>query len=160
MENKKTLEYLNSKAWYRFLKVIFLGFFLISLVLVSKFVIDTGLKRIDNNRTQITCKTSNKNTYTAKELNIKLTKANFIGLEEFRDDGNKILKTCGGYIWKYSSGQTYIRLPSEVFDIKPVYTYGESLKYLIFYNFLIVLCFEIFKRVFYYIILGKIKPEK
>ena len=46
-----------------------------------------------------------------------------------------------------------------VFDIIPVYTYIQSLLLLIG-NLGILLVFEAIRRVFYYIVLGKIKPSK
>jgi len=47
-----------------------------------------------------------------------------------------------------------------MFDIKPVFTYIKFLFYFFLGNFMILLVFEVLKRVFYYIILGTFRPHK
>lgn len=43
MDNKKTISYLNSKTWYRFLKVIFLFLLLVIIIIVNCVAIDNIL---------------------------------------------------------------------------------------------------------------------
>ena len=168
MENKKTISWLNSKVWYRFLKVVFICSILFCLLIGNASLLSNGVKRLDNGKTLISCKTtSNKNTYTPNELEIKLTASNFTQDGEFIDPKSKIWKTCGGGFDPSSSFANslnlfdkYVILPNLVFDINPVYTYKEFILKFIINNLLVILFFEILRRAFYYIILGKIRPEK
>lgn len=48
----------------------------------------------------------------------------------------------------------------QLFSIKPVFTYLTFFKYFILGNMGILIAFELFRRVFYYVILGKIIPQK
>lgn len=43
MENNKTISYLNSKIWYRSLKVIFLLLLSIVILLVNVVILDDGI---------------------------------------------------------------------------------------------------------------------
>lgn len=48
----------------------------------------------------------------------------------------------------------------EVFKIEPSFTHVRFTKYLLIGNSVIVLLFEFIRRIFYYVILGKLKPLK
>lgn len=160
MENKKTISYLNDKAWYRLLKVIFILLILLCLYFLFVLLAENGIKRLDNNKTLIYCK-RNTEEFSPRELGIELTKSNFTSFGEFIDTNNKIWNTCnGGGFTNFYTSERYVTLPNDVFDIKPIYTYTEFTKHFIFYSILVLLFFEILKRTFYYIILGKINPNK
>lgn len=79
MENneKKTLQYLNSKAWYRLLKVVFGLCILIALVIFNGIIISDGVKSIDNNKTTISCSYDDKKILTPKQIGIELSNYEF-----------------------------------------------------------------------------------
>lgn len=54
---------------------------------------------------------------------------------------------------------SYLDYSVKLFDIKPVYSYGEFFTSFIIVNILILIVFEAIKRVFYYIVLGTAKPK-
>jgi hypothetical protein len=70
---KKTLQYLNSKAWYRLLKVIFGLCVLLVLGIYNFIVINDGVKNIDNDKTAISCTYGDKQTLTPKQIGIELS---------------------------------------------------------------------------------------
>lgn len=88
MENK-TLSHLNSKVWYRFIKVLYVFFFLIIVLIFNLIVLDDGIMK-----------------------------------------------------WYQNKALT------------------EFIEFLFIGNLIILLFFEILKGTFYYIVLGKFRPEK
>jgi hypothetical protein len=54
----------------------------------------------------------------------------------------------------------YLDFSFKMFDITPVFTYRGFLELFFIGNVVILLFFEVMRRVFYYIVLGSIKPEK
>jgi len=46
-----------------------------------------------------------------------------------------------------------------LFDVTPAHTYKPFLKYFIIGNLIIFLSFEIMRRMFYYIVLGTLRPK-
>ncbi|MEK7452675.1 MAG: hypothetical protein AAB614_00390 [Patescibacteria group bacterium] len=70
---KESLQYLNSKAWYRLLKVIFGLCVLLVLVIYNFIIINYGVKNIDNDKTIISCTYGNKQTLTPNKIGIELS---------------------------------------------------------------------------------------
>jgi len=54
----------------------------------------------------------------------------------------------------------YLDFSIKLFDITPAFTYAGFLKLFFIGNFVILLIFEAIRRIFYYIVLGSIKPKK
>jgi hypothetical protein len=54
---EKTISYLNSKSWYRLIKVIYIISFAVMLVGYNIFVFSNGVKKLDLHNTTITCNT-------------------------------------------------------------------------------------------------------
>lgn len=54
----------------------------------------------------------------------------------------------------------YLDYSVQLFTIKPVETHTEYFLYLFLGNLSILLVFELVRRIFYYIVLGKLRPEK
>lgn len=75
MENneKKTLQYLNLKAWYRLLKVVFGLCALVALVAFNGIIISEGVKNVDNDKTTISCTYGDKKVFTPKQIGIELS---------------------------------------------------------------------------------------
>lgn len=206
MENKKTITYLNSKIWYRLLKVIFVFFILASILAFNSLLVIEEFKKLDNNKTLILCTLKKEKSFTPKQIGIMLYNYDLgdkFDYKKFFENYNNydiqaILRNCydetntdifaiqkkyevyeravkdnkeqllesdikevqqiSDYITDSQKAE-YLDYSVKLFDIKPVYTYSEFMKYLTLGNLLILLIFEILRRVFYYIILGKIRPK-
>jgi len=75
---EKNISYLNSKIWYRTLKVLFIFIFLLALVGFNAFVFsEIGFTNLDSNKTKIICNYKDKKTFTPKEKNIYLENDDF-----------------------------------------------------------------------------------
>ncbi len=100
--DKKSLQYLNSKAWYRLLKVVFALCVLLVLGIYNFLVTSDGIKNIDNSKTVVSCTYGDKQTLTAKQIGIELSNYefkhgfNYIDFfEGYNDDTiKKIFKSC------------------------------------------------------------------
>lgn len=79
MENKKTISDLNGKAWYRFLKVVFVLCALLILGIFNFVIVSDGIKRVDNNKTLISCTYGDKETFTPKQIDVELSDYQFRG---------------------------------------------------------------------------------
>lgn len=211
MENKTT-SHLNSKAWYRFLKVIYILLFIIILLGYNLIMFSgTELKNLDQEKTLIICNYKDEKVFSPKEKNIYLSnydfkngifdyKNFFEGYNEYKIKSilencydititgnldvfaiqrgyeitgtknnkkdydknylkNEINKIMTGY--KTDSEKTsYLNYSIKLFTIDPVFTYHKFLAYFFIGNLSILLFFEIIRRIFYYIVLGTIKPKK
>ena len=73
----KTLQHLNSKAWYRLLKIVFGLCVLLILIVFNLIIIGEGVKSIDNNKTLISCTYGEKETLTPKQIGIELSNYEF-----------------------------------------------------------------------------------
>lgn len=192
---KKTISELNSKMWYRFLKVIFCVLFSLIILIFNGVIIKLGIKRLDNDKTIINCTQQDKKILSPQKIGVLFSS------DEFKDGFNyekyiynyndynlkQILNSCynpqnGGdfvdaikneygkidkndfvgpvrkkLIEKYGEP---VDFSVDVFDIKPIFTYAGFIKYFFIGNLSIFLCFEIIRRMFYYVISGTIKPKK
>jgi len=239
---EKTISYLNSKIWYRIIKVVFLLIFILSLIIYNIFsVVEIKLKNVDLNKTIITCNTHKKNptmAFTPKSINLNLSFDDFshqsFDYKDFYTNNNyavrEILKNCFTEdknrlsnlldynhdifkmqkitelqteydIWKSKDGDgyvdtngnkiytfdkkfeemreeldeynnytenllsdqdksTFLDFDVKVFEIEPSFTYTKFIKYSLIGNFSIILFFEVIRRTFYYIVLGKLIPKK
>lgn len=212
---EKTISYLNSKAWYRLIKVIYILVFITALISFNLFLYSiNGLKTVDQDKTQIQCNIGDRKTFTSKSINLNLDKSDFkndkFDYEQFFRNYNdfeikNILKECSPesaknlidsldvfriqriyeitgikgaekeYDKDYLNSETqkitsgyktsdekanYLDFSVKFFDIKPVFTYNEFIKYFLIGNLIMLLIFEGIKRIFYYIVLGSIKPKQ
>lgn len=129
MENK-TLTYLNSKVWYRLLKVVAIFTLLIATYINTVHAMRYVLKQWYT-PCMSTCAEVYKNAYEeALHKNIKLN-PNFVTGE--------------------------VKCEQNCFPKK---TWLYVLEYLIISNLLLLFAFNIGKRILYYIILGTSKPKK
>lgn len=72
-------------------------------------------------------------------------------------DMEKINKTRTAY---GSDKLKYLDFSVQLFNISPVFTYYPFIKVFLLTNTIILVIFEIFRRAFYYITLGSIRPKK
>ena len=166
----KTLEELNQKVWYRLLKVIYVLFFLLIFCISILIIVDNGFAEIDTNNIKIVCLDGNKTTFLTKDIDISLSKQNFIGNKFDYDYYVKydkihllrwaIFKQCD---YKKVTMEDMLAdkyLGKDAFEIIPKYTYTNSIKKIILSVLIIGVLFELFRRIFYYIVLGKVIPNK
>jgi len=192
MENK-TISYLNSKMWYRSLKVIFILSFILAIIFSLIGVYFEYKPEFDNEKSYVVCKDGR--TVSLEDNNIYLY-SSYVG----SDDDLTIKQRCGHSLTleELKNGvsddmiiERLLANRSKGFDvdnaIKSGYSKEEIKEYLIKnidqteyklvsiytpihwvavvgYSFLIILSmivlFEIIKRIFYYIVLGTIRPKK
>ena len=211
---EKTISHLNDKAWYRLIKVVYILFFVISLVgLNLGNYFGNGIKKVDLEKTQIQCNFQDKKNFSPKSiyLNFSLDVDDFINEKFdyehfFRGYYNEykikdILKKCytsdidgldvfvlqrhyeitgvkeakkeytqeylDSEIKKIESGYKtnddkidLLDFSIKFFDIKPVFSYSYFITFFIIGNLSIILFFELIKRIFYYVVLGTIRPKK
>ena len=145
---KNTLNYLNSKIWYRFLKLVYVFIFLIAIGgITTAMVIDERPHEvIDDSSTIISC--NNGSVYPYK--------------------GNKFsyetIRLCGGSFETKNTPNDISRLPEKNYEIKFVYKIQGSWKSVVKFELLILVIacslFEAIRRSFYYVILGTFRPKK
>jgi len=226
---EKTIGYLNSKAWYRFIKVLFGVGLLSVLVIFNVCVFRKGISKLEADKTIIQCTLGAKRSFSAESLNLR--NSDFIAeqfdYKRFYEESNgnnleNILKKCypkkpilaEGDIYNFQKiaellnkyGVTdyskvspdgtvdylnaltndkqeafkadydaylqqtkgivgreklaFLDFNFKMFDVKPAFTKKIFLLFFLIGNFTISLVFEISKRIFYYIILGSLKPKK
>lgn len=237
MSNKKTISQLNSKVWYRLLKVIYIIFILLLLLFFNAVVLyDVDTKNLDSTKTLIQCNYKDKKVFTAKSAYLNLSYSDFKNelfdyryfFEGYNDNKIKtILQQCydtenideldvfaiqriyeiDGLNYLTSENNQKITfengvsanfdgIPSpqdieevkkelfkadinkirlailtkdkikyldfniHLFNIKPVFSYAKFVIIFIICNLSIIFAFELFRRLFYYIVLGNLRPKK
>lgn len=209
MENK-TLSYLNSRVWYRLVKVAYILLFIFVLVSFNLFVIATGIKRVDLDKTRIQCSYKDKKEFSPKNINLDLKRTDFVDdqfyYRNFFGEINEyeiknILKECYDaptirnidifalqrtyeitgtkeaqkeYDKSYLSSEldkivkgyktnqekmSYLDFSINLFEIRPAFNYTTFARDFLLGNLTITLIFELFRRIFYYISLGKLNPR-
>ncbi len=73
----KIISELNNKAWYRFLKVIFVLCILLVITIFNWIIIREGVKSIDNNKTTISCTYGDKKILTPEQIALELSNYEF-----------------------------------------------------------------------------------
>lgn len=146
----KTIQELNERIWYRFLKVTII---LITIIIggFSFAVIWSSYQPIfDNIESYVKC--DNGKTIGLDENNITLY-SDYI----FSEDDKKLKTACG-------SGSKFDQyLINKNYQLISVYksrNWGEIIKYSLFVILCTILTLETIKRIFYYIVLGSLKPKK
>jgi hypothetical protein len=220
MENK-TIKHLNTKTWYRFVKVIFILLFLAVIAIGNLFVFSNGdFKQVSLDKTKITCTYGEKKSFTASDVNLysissavfsedKFNYKNFFEVygNDFaiRDILNECYSPEDKYydvfamqkvyeVWGderiqirgdtrppltetekkyldevipriegnyYPSGKSeYVDYSVKLFDISLVFDFMPFIKTFLLTNIIILAVFEIIRRAFYYITLGRLRPKK
>lgn len=186
----KTINELNSRVWYRVLKVLYI-FSFIAIVAITLFLVfvehKTPIEEIDHSNTKIICNLGNKNTFNKNQV--------FEGLDQFFKEEqyykidrlksviqnkceitqeilNKFELTRGEtkdgrtpVLW--SDGESSFNATINGltgYEIEEKYKYTGGLDAVIGYSILsllvLIIIFEAIRRIFYYIILGKLMPRK
>lgn len=164
-----TLESLNTKWWYRLLKVCYvLGFVVVCIVLIAIFFdISSSRKVVDADRTLIVCNYGNKKTLTATEAGVVLSIADYDTGQ--LSDPLRVELRAACQISQEEVQQTLSEIfkgnhPPALFDVMPAYKTAGGIWFLLSRSLILclgtLLFFEIVRRVFYYVFLGSIFPKK
>ncbi|HNV62263.1 MAG TPA: hypothetical protein PKN54_04860 [Candidatus Cloacimonas acidaminovorans] len=125
MDNKKTISYLNGKAWYRFLKVIFIFIFIAVILIANGINISEGIGRIDKDKTLIYCNGGDKRVVTARQAGVHFSNYEFIkgfNYKKFYEDHYNeydiryILMACYDEVPEYNNNED-IYLMQRVYEI-------------------------------------------
>ncbi|MFA4833785.1 MAG: hypothetical protein WC619_02975 [Patescibacteria group bacterium] len=186
---EKTISYLNSKIWYRLVKVAYIFSFLAACALTVFILFSFCYKTsevIDNPNTKIICQTGNKKQFLIKDVfsnnDIPTTIPDYyVATDKF---SKKISNFCITPLDPEKKSYTLEELQASSLEelqavgAKPKdgfipYPYRIEKKYIevkegatisVIYSLIgliiMALIFETLKRVFYYVVLGTIKPKK
>lgn len=169
MGKEKSLESLNEKAWYRLVKSVFLISFVGVLLIANAIgIMSIGIKNLNKEKTTIYCTSGDKKVLTLKQSGVYLYRSDFkngFDYKKYVASGSKytiedILKACYGESNVKSHMYFLNTLDVQLFDIKPVYSYSEFINYFLIANLSIFGFFEVLRRIFYYVVLGKIVPKE
>lgn len=165
----KTVVELNKKWWYRLLKVFFIGTVIItSLTTIYLFYEEVGYYQNDY---LIKCNYGNKESFLAykdKEIVIYGFSVYTGGLENLPDSVKKELQNACEISEEEKYEKAIMILNNadngkKLFDITetkvPVSSYFKATLWSVFSLIIIILIAEVVRRTFYYVVLGKIKPE-
>lgn len=180
---EKTISHLNSKAWYRLIKVIYLAVILIALGISTTVIVEANSRRFDNKNSYITCNDGRK--FYLKDTSVHLS-GGYVPSYYESDVRHLCLtnselgdKAKNKYPAQYSDltneeiGRRLrdnnalfiesVNVQTKNYNLTSIYkernwlmTIGKA----ILAGAIILLAFEIFRRIFYYIILGRIFPIK
>lgn len=210
----KTITDLNSKWWYRLIKVTYV-FIFISIFVIWNYIISIdGVKEVDSRGTLIICTLDNNKTINLEDTGVYFSYnelRNFNYKNFFKNNTSDVQTILGAcrkgesftYEGKtiYSKGifstndvyriqatndsklpngknkldnvpfseqlyfsntdfEDYINYNTHLFEIKPKYSYSKFINSFIIGNLLIIFAFILLRILFYYVLLGKIKPTK
>jgi hypothetical protein len=163
-----SIKELNEKIWYRLTKVIYiLCFAIILLAIVWINFNQIGTYQTD---TLITCTYGNKKSFLAyknKELYLSYDYST-IPKTLSQNSVNEIIKYCelsekelASTYGITSDGNSYQVRPFTTQEVKVnEFTYLSAILWSILYIIIAISIFELIKKTFYYIVLGKLKPNK
>jgi len=169
---ENTTTYLNTKIWYRFLKIIYVFIFISALAYGVMWLIEehSPYETVDRYKSLIVCNSGN--TYTFSEVG---NVSDDIAMKELcLSPAEKIIRKeqilNGGSGFQaflerkgLSSEPNLLAIPIN-YKIQTVYKTigGWHLVFGYFLLWILIICvaLEIIKRAFYYIVLGKINPPK
>ncbi len=218
---KKTLSYLNSRVWYRLLKVIYL-FSLVTFTAGYNLIVysSIGIQDLDLKATQINCTLKDKKVFTPASINLYLSNSAFknkkFNYKEFytgshdyeirqilnacyegtsfkpqddKYDNQKVIEIIDelGLLNKIKTNWTLEETTSadekyndykqstenapdhekieslnfniKLFEINPIFSNWTAIKFFSLGNLIIIFAFELTRRIFYYILLGKLLPR-
>jgi len=173
----KTVSELQSRWWYRFIKVLYTGcFLLVFIFFLASFYYENKSYPMNYSKTRITCLDSQKSFDIDKsELNLvddKLSNEQQEALALKYCRGKEIARQSSIDLSKYGARRVSNPFLSGSFLISnSVFTasYGVMEEKIDWSSLLIQLLylivteaflFELFRRIFYYIVLGSLRPKK
>jgi hypothetical protein len=181
MENK-TISHLNNKVWYRLIKVIYIVAILIAITISSAIIVDSNSRRFDNGKSYVICYDGKKSglkdisvylnsdyvpSYYENDIRQfcltnsdlgEIAKSKYPQYNDFsNEEVGKRLKENNSFFLKSVLVQT------KNYSLTPIYTNRNwfiTIGECILGALVILLISETIKRVFYYIVLGSLRPKK
>lgn len=171
-----TLKELNGKVWYRFLKVIFILFYLPYFILLYVVILEGGRDLHDPiipntiQETLLDPEFFKLDDYEMKRVLSSIDDKIYINLydETFKLEDKKVFFKD----LQYEQQEQFIKqlkklpVPTTHLNKKYIYDYYHiwNFKNLIIYSFILTICYilvmECIRRGFYYIVIGKIFPKE
>lgn len=168
----KTLADLNSRIWYRLLKVIYI----VSLFVVTTITVfitytyhepTSAFKVVDHRNTKIICNYGNKRTFIAGENEIYFAPADF-SAEYFpnniRESVNELCDITQEIVFELMDADMRSEATMPLFTVKEKYEsiggYAPFIFIMILETGIIFVIFELMKRAFYYVAIGTMKPPR
>lgn len=154
----KTTTDLNTKVWYRAIKVIYGLLFLVIVTLI----LSLPEEALDISNSKIVCQYGNGKQFLVKEVFDKKGMPTILPTHfdsEETEFSKKILEICeiSQVVTQkmFESGSDFVPDPYRIEE-----KYKVKIDYLILSLLTIIATFEAVRRIFYYIVLGSIKPQK
>ena len=189
MENKKTISYLNSKAWYRLIKVVFIGVIVLSILLSVLVIVDShSPQQVKDYKINCIADYTNKKTFFAEkdadiyffpygtetvyesirdDQRLRLRDVCGISSEEADKSNNETIAYINEQIKLGTDEETiedYLDKNFRAYTILETNRTEGGYLIIIAYSLLsvviLLLIAELVRRIFYYVVLGKIRPEK
>ncbi len=151
---EKTISYLNTKWYYRFVKVLFISFslMLILIVVLAIFFNSKPQQEFDGQKSYIVCNNGTKFIPHDKGVDLYI---DYVGSY----DTDTLNSWCG-----YKSSNPLLDGIYQDFKFFPAYKTNGSWFLTIAYSLIALLgtlfIVQVIRRLFYYIVLGKIFPKK
>ncbi|MFA7285309.1 MAG: hypothetical protein WC011_00470 [Candidatus Paceibacterota bacterium] len=165
---KKDLNYLNSKWWYRLIKVSFVFLFLLSFILPVVGIIFKNTPKFDNSESYVKCANGKKfilnqhdfsDSFAWRSDKEKAENICFDGVIKFRDMGNS-----RGFLSGFMTSEIVSETEnSGKYELISKYTKTNWFNMIVMSLLslaLTIIVFEFIRRLFYYIVLGSFLPEK
>ncbi|MBA3047054.1 hypothetical protein KKC83_03035 [Patescibacteria group bacterium] len=167
-----TIKTLNKKWWYRLLKICYIFCFLTAVIifLFGVYFIFVPIKTFDNNKSYILC--DNERKFNLEENNILLGSNGYISLsndKKFKllcsyDPNDPTIINNGKISFSQLMFESKIAPKTKNYQLISFYKSVGNLEiaflYLFTGLFVILITFEIIKRIFYYVLLGSVNPNK
>tara|TARA_Y100000310_G_C20484880_1_gene716416 strand:- start:431 stop:952 length:522 start_codon:yes stop_codon:yes gene_type:complete len=173
MEDKKTIKYLNNKIWYRAIKIVYIFSFFVVLAFMIVAFSEGEFTVLDVPNSKVICQYGNEKQSLMKDIFSKDKMPVFLpNYYNLRDDefSQAILKSCSiDKVIDQGPSKRFLDsvvMPgeSQVDFIPDPYRIEEEEKIQFGYTLLVLLVtiviFEVIRRIFYYIVLGIVKPKK
>jgi hypothetical protein len=165
----KTISELNSKWWYRLIKIVYILIFVVACG--TALVISYSEVGSYQNDHTVTCNYGNKSTFLAyKDKRIYVPFEDYsISLANLPENIKKEIQTACAIsdaemkekIDTYFNGTSDGKKLYEIIDTKVVVaTYLSATLWSLLSLLIIVAIFEVLRRAFYYVVLGALRPQK
>ena len=149
---EKTINYLNTKWYYRFVKVAFILLSLLAVVIVLSVTFESSkpYQTFDNDKSYITC--SNNVKYYLPSTGVSLYSSYL-----YSWDIDKLNTLCGSNTPLNLFNNQRFKLVSVYKDVG---SWPEAIFSCLIAFLITFLTIEVIRRIFYYIVLGKVFPKK
>lgn len=160
----KTISELNNKWWYRLIKVIYLAILLVAFIGYPIGIFFSYGPEYDNDKSYIKC--ANGKDFILSKNGIYLN-SDYM----YSSDKDKAESLCFDGTVNFTKdefGKTHLRITSKTensgkYELVNLYTgrnWIATVGFSLLSMFGVSLAFETMRRIFYYVILGSIKPKK